>query len=318
MPEDSDSGTATARKASPYLEPLVIQPSEQHKQTWIVLHGRGSNAQKFGGELLATPIPGYESLQSALPNVKFVFPTAAISRARIYKRSLIHQWFDNWSLLDPEEREEQQSEGLRKTTLFLHQLIKKEIAIIGVENIIFGGLSQGCAAALIATVLWDGDPLGAVFGMCGWLPYCRRLQERAMGIKDNQPVEIVQDDDFFTREDEDTEDSERTPAQKAINFLTDELNLQGKVVASSGWTAGIPIFLGHGIDDDRVPLKLAMEAADCLEGLGFGHDGKKKVGDILRQYEDLGHWYSGKMLADVVDFVKGSMASSLPQHGRDH
>ena len=285
-------------------DPLVMPPLAEHRQTWIVLHGRGSNAQKFGPELLATPIPGFESLQSALPNAKFVFPTASASRATIYKRSVIHQWFDNWSLFDPEEREELQNEGLRRTILYLHSLLRREIAIIGAEKVVFGGLSQGCAASLVATMLWDGEPLRAVFGMCGWLPYCRRLEERATVTKDNQPVEMIEDDDFFDREDEHTEDTGRTPAKEAITFLTDELNLQGMVIASSDWTASTSIFLSHGIDDDRVPLKLATEAAECLEALGFGRDGKKRVGGILRQYEDLGHWYSGKMLADLVDFVK--------------
>lgn len=75
--------TSRAPKSSTNPNPLIVPPLETHKETWIMLHGRGSNAQ----------------------------------------------------------------------------------------NVILGGLSQGCAAALIATLLWDGEPLAAAFGMCGWLPY---------------------------------------------------------------------------------------------------------------------------------------------------
>ena len=78
-----------------YPEPLIVSPLQKHKQTWIILHGRGSNALKFGPELLGTTIPEYVNLNQAFPNSKFIFPTAAPRRATIYKRSIIHQWFDN-------------------------------------------------------------------------------------------------------------------------------------------------------------------------------------------------------------------------------
>lgn len=42
---------------------------------------------------------------------------------------------------------------------------------------VLGGLSQGCAAALVATLLWEGGRLGALVGMCGWLPYAARMSE---------------------------------------------------------------------------------------------------------------------------------------------
>ena len=176
-----------------YPKPLIVPPLETHKETWIILHGRGSNAQKFGPELLATLLPGHETLAQALPHAKFIFPTASVRRATIYKRSLTTQWFDNWSLDTPTQREELQIEGLRETTAFIHGILRKEIALVGPENVILGGLSQGCAAALITTLLWDGEPLGAVFGICGWLPYRGHMQELA------ETVENDDEDDPFAR-----------------------------------------------------------------------------------------------------------------------
>lgn len=87
-----------APRPSTYPKPLIVPPLETHKETRIILHGRGSNAQKFGPELLDTPIPGLGTLPQKFPHAKFVFTTASLRRATIYKRSLITQWFDNWSL----------------------------------------------------------------------------------------------------------------------------------------------------------------------------------------------------------------------------
>ena len=180
-------------KSSIYPKPLVVPPLETHKETWIILHGRGSNAEKFGPELLTTPIPRHGTLAQAFPHAKFIFPTASLRRAIIYKRSLISQWFDNWSLQTPTEREELQIEGLRETSAFIHGILREEIAIVGAENVILGGLSQGCAAALIATLLWEGEPLAAVFGMCGWLPYREHMQEIA------ESTDSADEDDPFAQ-----------------------------------------------------------------------------------------------------------------------
>lgn len=50
----------------------------------------------------------------------------------------------------------------------LHRLLEREVREVG------GGLSQGCAAALVAGLLWRGE---AVVGLCGWLPLAGRLME---------------------------------------------------------------------------------------------------------------------------------------------
>jgi len=188
------------RKSSIYPDPLIIPPLKEHKETWIILHGRGSNAQKFGSELLSTQIPGHGSLPQAFPHAKFIFPTASTRRATIYKRKEIHQWFDNWHLDAPTEREELQIDGLRGTSFFLHDLLKAEIAVVGAKNVVLGGLSQGCAAALVSMLLWEAEPLAAMFGMCGWLPFRKRMQdivESATGTGDGAEDD---DDDPFTKD----------------------------------------------------------------------------------------------------------------------
>lgn len=205
-----------------YPDPLIFEPLQlPHRQTFILLHGRGSWAEKFGPELLRTPIqsPHFNkektladdskdnpetqkpimTLQVAFPHARFVFPTAARRRATIYKRSYTHQWFDNWKLDPPAtEREELQIEGLHETTKYLHRLLRTEISIVpgGARNVVFGGLSQGCAASLVALLLWEGEDLRAVVGMCGRLPFAERLMAEIRDESDQHDHEALDFDPF--------------------------------------------------------------------------------------------------------------------------
>lgn len=188
---------------TPFPPPLIIPPLHlPHKQTFILLHGRGSNASKFGPVLLTTPFPPPtpsplsqtpssppQTLATAFPHAKFIFPTAPYRRATIYKRTLITQWFDNWHLdfppsdsdpLDittntpqrpprPAKNDWMMIDGLRETTAHLHALVREEVALLrpaggrGARDIVLGGISQGCAASLVAAALW-----GCVGGCLLW------------------------------------------------------------------------------------------------------------------------------------------------------
>ncbi|SPO02003.1 related to phospholipase/esterase [Cephalotrichum gorgonifer] len=304
-----------------YPAPLVIQPRTlPHKHTLILLHGRGSSGEKFGRALLETPIPippggipttGTSStpsptttLDQVFPHARFVFPTAAHRRATLYRRAKTHQWFDNWELVPPATfREELQSPGLQETTGYIHGLIRAEIADVpgGASDVVVGGLSQGCAASLIAMLLWEGEPLGAVVGMCGFLPFCTRLLEQsdlgdAAGGDSN---ETEGDDAFdpFEREEDDSDPDSQDPAMRAVSWLREEI--QGP--ASSPRPTDIvfrkiPAFLGHGSEDAQVSVILGRNASLCLRSAGI---------DVSwREYESLGHWYSGPMLRDLVEFLQ--------------
>ncbi|KAI9756964.1 MAG: hypothetical protein M4579_003622, partial [Chaenotheca gracillima] len=244
------------------------------------------------------------TLRDAFPHAKFVFPTASKRRATIYKRTPINQWFDNWSLEHPNDREELQFEGLRESSQYIHGLLREEIDAVGAQNVVLGGLSQGCAASLVALLTWDGPPLAAAVGMCGWLPLRRLLESRATGQSiDGDPDDELSDDledednPFATDDDNDqTENPRLEPFQHAIASLHEELDM---VYDSS---SSIPlqstkVFLGHGTEDDRVSLTLGQEATRCLRALR---------GNVQwHEYSGLGHWYSGEMLQDLVGFLQG-------------
>lgn len=316
-----------------YPEPLVFEPLQQpHLQTFILLHGRGSWADKFGPELLRTPIrvpePGPTgahgngddppanatkttpqtkeptvTLQTAFPHARFVFPTAARRRATLYKRALTHQWFDSWKLDPPAaEREELQVGGLRETTMYLHQLVRAEICLVpgGARDVVLGGLSQGCAASLVALLLWEGEELGAAVGMCGRLPFAGGLMGEVRDKKrEEEDCEVLGFDPFEADSrggDEAGGGAVDSPAERAVAWLREQLGLPAPRVTPARLPAqSIPIFLGHGARDGKVSIELGRRAAECLGELG--------AGVCWKEYDDLGHWYSGDLLKDLVLFL---------------
>ncbi|KAK8086259.1 hypothetical protein PG994_001233 [Apiospora phragmitis] len=302
-----------------YPEPLIVPPlSLPHQQTFIILHGRGSSASLFGPPLLDTPLslkvssspsskrsppPGVQSLATAFPHARFVFPSAPRRRAAVYKRTLTHQWFDNWDLDPPTiKREELQNPGLRETTAYLHQLLRAEIESVpgGVKNIFLGGLSQGCAASLIALLLWDGDPLGAFVGMCGWLPYAYRLSGLIQAGTEEKGADAF--DPFQRDEDEEDESQDEAivperPIDEAVTWLREQIDQEcgNRITRKQIGPDMTPVFLGHGVLDDKVGVVLGRMTRNTLTKLGL------QV--TWGEYEDLGHWYSKEMLRDLTDFL---------------
>ncbi len=299
------------------LAPLIIPPtSNNHKSTFIVLHGRGSTADKFASPLLTHLVSSPHSssskteqtettpsFQSFFPNSKFIFPTARLLRARAYNRSLTHQWFDNYPLdaYEPDHKAHVQAPGLREAVRYVHELLKDAIQEVGAQNVVLMGLSQGCATTLTSMLLWEGEKLGAVVGMCGYLPYMRPLGEAIAPHDENGDY----GDDVFERSAED-DDETRTAIEIAIEHLRAELDLPNTRANEDTVNDAnehrrpleIPVFLGHGVNDDKVPFKYGKELATLLQKMGIGVKWK--------EYEGLGHWYSADMLRDVVTFLQHS------------
>jgi predicted esterase len=281
-----------------FPDPMIVLPQLEHRQTIIVLHGRGSYAAKFGPPLLETAVDG-EALQTAFPHAKIIFPTACKEKATIYKNPT-HQWFDNWHLEDYTKRQHLMADGLSKSCEFIHGLLEAEIEEVGKENVVLWGLSQGCAASLASLLAWDGKPFAAVIGMCGWLPFGNELVKIAGGAheesdeEDDDPFALSgdEDEDPFACSDDEDEEKGDLPSQAAA-FLRELIDMEykkGKVFQQ------IPVFLGHGIEDEKVDIKLEREAKKALELMGT---------DVqMKEYEDLGHWYSEDMLRDIFKFIK--------------
>jgi predicted esterase len=167
--------------------------------------------------------------------VKFVFPTASKRRSTVLKKIPINQWFDNYSLDDPNQRVDLQVDGLMETAQFLRELIDSESRILddgtgetGYRRVILGGLSQGCAAGIF-TLLGGGfgesgnERPGAFFGMSGWLPFERQLYNMTNdNSKEEVEYEDDQDDEESGPDKEDGKITEESDDSKSTNDDGDE------------------------------------------------------------------------------------------------
>ena len=336
--------------------PLTIPPlTPPHKQTIILLHGRGTSARNFGPALVSAPFPfpsipspspsgtsppppttaaaaatmtTTTTLRAAFPHAKFVFPCAPRQRATIYRRSVISQWFDGGHLgadgrgrgggeeekkkKKKKEREDGQQEdveewraiaGLQHTVAHVHELVRAEAAgLSGSGGVVLGGFSQGCAAALAAALLWDGpEALGGFVGMCGWLPFAGVVRGAvAAGLGEGEedgwdPFERDGQDGGGVEEGDDVD-----VVVRVVRALRERLEMEvdKRAPASSRPRAfDTPIFLGHGDEDDKVPIARGKEAVECLRAAGC---------DVVswNEYPGLGHWYSPEMLADMTSFLR--------------
>ena len=295
----------TKSKSSNYPSPLIFTPLLSHKTTLILLHGRGSAAERFSEALLKNPVsplstttpkdptnlPEIQTFRDCFPHTKFVFPTASLRRAVAFNRSLTRQWFDLWNLDLPEEKQHLQAQGLRGTAEFLHDLLRTEIEAVGPKNVVLMGLSQGCAAILVATLLWEGEPFAGVVGMCGWLPFRKGMRD---AVDDDEGEEEGREDVFERNE---MLDKEKTKIQRAVEWLRDEIDLNGSgKAAEMPPFRTIPLFMGHGAEDFVVDCELGRLAVELLA--------KIDVNTRWELYEGLAHWYSEDMLRDVVKFIK--------------
>ncbi|KAJ6491630.1 putative acyl-protein thioesterase 1,2 [Mycena vitilis] len=282
MAEDTGNALMSRNKMKQLIwpDPLVVPPAGIHTHSIILLHGRGSNAERFGLELLkAQSSNGNKTLAEHFPGLKFIFPTAKKRRAAMFNRTPINQWFDNASLEAP-ERQHLQYEGLAETSTFVHGIINEEAQLIGIQHVVIGGLSQGCAASLHVLLNFqpsNGALLGFV-GMSGWLPF-------ADSFVDDVEEDAAPTDPDFARLQLD-----------AANTARDIASLPPLDQNTPPAFARTPIFLGHGKHDDKVVLKLGERARDVLQKLGC---------DVQWKEYDEGHWYKvPEQIDDLVTWLK--------------
>lgn len=336
-----------------FPEPEVFEPlSGRHKHTLILLHGRGgrgldSRAERFS-EIrsivhfhdhstqvpLSTPPrrsrPELTSLKHALPDTRFVFPSACRRRATVYNRSIVRQWFDDWHLgselsgvdaVDARYDDGLQTNGLGETVAYLHGVIAREAQLVtgGARNVVLGGFSQGAAAALVAALLWNGgddgdkddnakdnnEPLGAVVGMSAFVPYARQLMSmvcQSGGEVDTaQPGAGVDEFDPFERSASPVRGGHHVMSGSrdvALDWLREEIEMPSdrsrrRAVAKEC----TPVLLCHGLNDVNVEPARSQEALNLLADLGMGPL-------VRKTYAGDGHEVSGDMLADVVGFLR--------------
>lgn len=187
--------------------------------------------------------------------------------------------------------------------MYLHAILREEIEIMGAKNVVLLGLSQGCATSLVSALLWEGEAFGGVVGMCGWLPFRKGMLAflEDKGMMDGYDEEV----DIFERVESDDvkyvhEEGGQGKLEKAADWLLKELriaNADKDITKPVLPIRSIPVFLGHGKNDEEVPWGLGKGAAEFLDTIGMA--------TVWKEYDRLDHWFSEDMLQDVVEFLKG-------------
>ncbi|KAI0025321.1 phospholipase/carboxylesterase [Xylariomycetidae sp. FL0641] len=287
----------------------IVEPTVQHKFSIMLLHGRGSNGKDFGRELLDTGVTSNGStLAQLLPGARWIFPTAPLRRACAFNRCIIRQWFDIARVSNPLYRKEVQLQGLAESVVELRALLEQETSRIPSENIVLGGISNGCAMSL-SMLLSLEHPLGGFIGMSGYLPWQEDIEEELREWKDRPEP----DDDLFESEHGDSEQS-GDPAVKALVFVRDLLCVEPLVNPSREQTAcSTPVFLGHGALDEKKPYREGEAAARTMRAAGYQVEWKL--------YPNLGHWYQvPEEIDDIVEFIRDrltGLAGSYEFGGHD-
>lgn len=165
-----------------------------------------------------------------------------------------------WSVENPSEREEIQKEGLRESISAILDIIYQEAKLVPLSRIFLGGISQGCATAILA-LLCGWMKLGGFVGLCSWMPF----RDSVMGIVHNH--EHGQLDSLVSKR-----------VRGLLDMKPPELGGKG----NGNNALKTPIFLSHSVNDEVVPVRNGRLLRDCLETLGL------KV--TWKEYNDGGHW----------------------------
>ena len=277
-----------------YPEPLIINPQSEHTQTIILLHDRAGSNRHFAVELLEATDSAGNTLQQALPGMKFIFPTALKRPSTVLDGYPVASWFDCSLPIDPHELSKSQTEGLKAASLIIHRLLDTEVPVVGIGNVFLGGHGQGCAMALYALLTYKstvGGMLGGVVGLNGWLPMQKTLNDFALEMK--RLNETLPNDG----EGEPKIISVEAHRARAIEFSRGLIALPRPhfIITNDNY---LSFFLAHGQADEEVPISHAREAAITLAQMAM------KVN--LKVYEGLGHgWRNGDEIDDIVRFIIG-------------
>jgi lysophospholipase-2 len=254
----------------------IIEPTKKHTHTFILLHGRDSNAAEFATDFFESQASDDRTLPQIFPNYKWVLPTSALRHSARFETEM-SQWFDMWSVEDPEEQKELQVQGLKESIAFIMDVIHQEAKFVHMERIILGGISQGCATVICA-LMASGVPMGGFVGLCSWLPFSKEVNDIATGPAAAKKSAIDQLQILFGNT-TDGSDSERV---SLVSRLDSALKT--------------PIFLSHSKDDEVVPIGNGQKLCRGLRSLGASVS--------WREYEDGGHWVNEpEGVSDIVAFL---------------
>ncbi|KAI0380588.1 acyl-protein thioesterase [Hypomontagnella monticulosa] len=303
---------------------FVVEPTSKHTHSFVLLHGPGSDGKKFGQKLLDTGISSDgRKLNEIFPGARFVFPTAEERESNAFPRLKLALWFDLESFSSPWRYTDTQLEGLEESAAEIMASINVEIRQVPANNVIIGGWSLGCAAAL-SYLLTRESRLGGFIGMSGWLPLQPDIQKKLKPSKelvdisnpfgpdddvsyiteadppkvDPSETKTVYSDSDTDRSDPEDEWSYNDNSVNVIRLYRDLIGDDSRDVKNRDFTSiTTPVFLGHGDSDEKIDCSYGENASIALESLGYDVTWKK--------YKGQGHGYKiPDEIDDIVEFVQ--------------
>lgn len=259
----------------------------KHTHTVILLHGRDSQAEEFANEIFESEVSTNtvnqvhdRTLPAIFPTFRWVFPKAPVLCSLRFGVNM-SQWFDMWSVEDPEEQAELQSDGLSQSTQGILEIIKTEEIFVPRNRIFLGGISQGFATALVTFLVEGQGGFAGLIGLCSWLPFASNIEDQISTRSSSEEDHQSQDSTFA--------------ALRAI-FLSEVDNNRLWQPQSLSHIKQTSIFLGHSLDDGVVPIENARRMSGILTNLGLSVE--------WRIYADGGHWLNEPQgVDDVVSFI---------------
>jgi predicted esterase len=136
----------------------IVGPAHghNHSHTVIILHGRDSDASEFASEFFECEVSSPDAdrtLPALFPTVRWVFPQAEKIPSERFGTDM-SQWFDMWSVEEPQQRPDIQAPGLRASIDHLAQIIKDEEGLVSRDHIFVAGISQGFATYVHSVTLF--------------------------------------------------------------------------------------------------------------------------------------------------------------------
>ena len=203
--------------------------------------------------------------------------------------------------MDPTEKQELQLDGIADSVAHTQSIIDEEIRRLHgrLEHVVLGGISQGGSIALWTLIRHRqlGLRLGGFVATNTWLPFANNLKS-VLSTEENGSSRLT------SKYIENSSDSTNSSSAKFDPFiretigLTDNKNTTLKTTAAS-LASQIPVFMGHGVDDASVDIKLGREAQQVLSLAGFNVQWKEYVDADLN-----GHWFKiPEEMDDIYAFL---------------
>ncbi|KAF5967578.1 acyl thioesterase 1 [Fusarium coicis] len=275
----SDKANTTGSQSEAFGPTYIVEPTESHTHTVVILHGRGSSGEEFAQELFEeTLLSDQSSLAQKLPSWRWVFPSSRELWSTAFEEDM-PAWFEAHSLTDTMARQDLQIPGIRQSVSYIKTILDQEIERLGgdTSRVVLGGISQGAAVAIWTLLCLDSveRPLGAFFATNTWLPFASSIEN------------------YLSNE-------QKPPIDAGTEFVAGML-AQSKVShpQSRERPLSTAVFLGHGTDDAYVDVELGRKARDIIIQAGFTVEWREYQGA-----EQEGHWFKApEEVDDMLNFL---------------